>query len=130
MGLFRAQAQAKHIERRSSVRYRVDCPAQLRMPMGDRQGWLYDISQDGARFTTNNPPPTGTSGLLEWETHEAFGKIIWSNEDGCGIEFERPISRNQLEQFASTQSEPSGPVAKFGNIPVAPKGRRGLVSRD
>ena len=130
VGLFRAQAQAKHVERRSSVRYRVNCPAQLRMPMGNRQGWLYDISLEGARFTTSNPPPTGTSGLLEWGAHEAFGKIIWSNEDGCGIEFERPIPRAHLEQLAATNDEPTGPVANFGNIPVAQRGRRGLVSRD
>ena len=128
MGLFRGQTTAQHAERRSSARYRVDCQARLRMPMGDRQGWLYDISQDGARFTTSNPPPTGTSGLLEWGRHEAFGKIIWSNEDGCGIEFERPLSREAIEALAAASVTPTGPVAQFGNIPVAPKGRRGLVS--
>ena len=130
MALFRGQATAQPIERRSSARYRVDCPAQLRMPMGDRQGWVYDISQDGARFTTNNPPPSGTSGLLEWGMHEAFGKIIWANEDGCGIEFERPLQREVIEAMAAENATPTGPVAKFGNIPVAAKGRRGLVSSD
>lgn len=98
--------------------------------MGDRQGWLYDISQDGARFTTNNPPPVGTSALLEWATYEAFGKVIWSNKDGCGIEFEKPLSREVVETMAASRSAPTGPVAQFGNIPVAPKGRRGLVSSD
>ena len=130
MGLFRGQAVLQNAERRSTPRYRVDCPAQLRMPMGERKGWLYDISLDGARFTTSNPPPTGTSGLLEWGKHEAFGKIIWSNEDGCGIEFERPISRHLIEAMVAESSAPAGPVANFGNIPVAPRGRRGLVSRD
>jgi len=130
MGLFRGQAAAQYAERRSIPRYRVDCPAQLRMPSGARQGWIYDISQDGARFTTANPPPTGTSGLLEWGIHEAFGKIIWSNEDGCGIEFERPISRVLIEATVAENATPTGPAAKFGNIPVAPKGRRRLVSGD
>ena len=128
MGLFRSQAAVQPAERRSSARYRVDCPAQLRMPMGDRQGWLYDISLDGARFTTSNPPPVGTSGLLEWGSHDAFGKVIWANDEGCGIEFERPIRREILEQLAATNNEPTGPVANFGNIPVAQRGRRGLVS--
>jgi len=128
MGFFRAHAAAQQVERRSSARYRVDCPAQLRMPMGDRKGWLYDISQDGARFTTSNPPPAGTSGLLEWGVHEVFGKIIWSNGEGCGIEFERPIARELIEGMAARAAAPTGPVAKFGNIPVAPKGRRTLVS--
>lgn len=130
MSLFRGQAVLQNAERRSFPRYRVDCPAQLRMPMGSRKGWLYDISLDGARFTTSNPPPTGTSGLLEWGKHEAFGKIIWSNEDGCGIEFERPLSRQLIESMVAENSAPSGPVANFGNIPVAPRGRRNLVSRD
>ena len=128
MGLFRAQATAKQSDRRSSIRYRLDCPAQLSMPSGERQGWLYDISIDGARFTTNNAPPTGTSGLLEWGAHEAFGKVIWANEEGCGIEFERPISMNIIEQLSAHSVEPTGPVANFGKIPLARKGRRGLVS--
>ena len=130
MGLFRAQAQAKHVERRSSMRYRVNCPAQLSMPMGNREGRIHDISLDGARFTTSNPPPSGTSGLLEWGPYEAFGKIIWSNEDGCGIEFERAITRAQIEPFVVQNDETAGPTANFGKIPVAPRGRRGLVTRD
>ena len=130
MGLFRGQTTVRPSERRSSARYRVDCQAKLRMPMGERQGWLYDISQEGARFTTSNPPPTGTSGLLEWAGFEAFGKIIWSNAEGCGLEFERPLSREVIKAMAARSVSPSGPVANFGNIPVAQKGRRSLVSRN
>lgn len=130
MGLFRGQAALQTVERRSSARYRIDCPARLRMPVGDRQGWLYDISEDGARFTTTNPPPAGTSGLLEWGMYEMFGKIVWANSEGCGIVFEKPLSREVIEAMAASSVVPTGPVANFGNIPVAQKGRRGLVSRD
>lgn len=130
VGLFRGRTAVQQVERRSTPRYKVDCPAQLRMPMGDRQGWLYDISEEGARFTTTNPPPKGTSGLLEWGMHEAFGKIVWSNEEGCGIVFERPLNRAIIDAMAANSAAPAGPVANFGNIPVAPRGRRSLVSRD
>ncbi len=98
------------------------------MTSGNRQGSLYDISLNGARFTTSNPPATGTSGLLAWNTHEAFGKIIWSNEDGCGIEFERQIPQEAIEELTAASTGQTRRAANFGNIPIARKGRRGLVS--
>ncbi|MBX7540370.1 PilZ domain-containing protein [Qipengyuania sphaerica] len=118
-------------ERRTVQRYTVDCPAKLKMLGGDREGRLSDLSEAGARFETGNPPQEGVSGLLAWGDYEFFGKIVWVNENSCGIVFERPIPFAVVEQTCEIVQTQAGPVANFGNIPVASRGRRAsLVSRD
>ena len=130
MALFQRLPTINSDERRTVQRYKVDCPARLKMLGGDRDGRLSDLSEAGARFETGNPPSEGVSGLLSWNDHEYFGKIVWANENSCGIVFERPIPGSVVEETCEVIHVQSGPVANFGNIPVAARGRRAsLVSR-
>ena len=131
MALFQKLPTHNPEERRSVQRYTVDCAAKLKMLGGDREGRLSDLSEAGARFDTPRPPQEGVSGLLAWGDHEYFGKVVWANENSCGLIFERPIPLSVVEQTCEVVEVQSGPVANFGNIPVATRGRRsGLVSRD
>ena len=131
MALFQKLPSMNTEERRTVQRYSVNCPARLKMLGGDREGRLSDLSEGGARFDTSNPPQEGVSGLLAWGDHEFFGKVVWANEDSCGLVFERPIPFAVVEQTCDVVEVQTGPVAKFGNIPVAKRGRRAsLVSRD
>ena len=131
MALFQRLPTNTHDERRTVQRYTVDCAAKLKMLGGDREGRLSDLSEAGARLETTTPPQEGVSGLLSWGDHEYFGKIVWANENSCGIVFERPIPLSVVEQTCEVVEVQSGPVANFGKIPVASRGRRAsLVSRD
>lgn len=131
MALFQKLPTMNAEERRTVQRYSVDCEAKLKMLGGDRDGRLSDLSEAGARFETANPPQEGVSGLLAWGGFEFFGKVVWANENSCGLIFERPIPLSVVEQTCDVVEVQSGPVAKFGNIPVAKRGRRAsLVSRD
>ncbi|EDL50601.1 PilZ domain-containing protein [Erythrobacter sp. SD-21] len=131
MALFQRLPQTSQEERRTVQRYTVDCPAQLKMLGGNRDGRLSDLSEAGARFETANPPQEGVSGLIAWGDHEFFGKIVWTNENSCGLVFERRIPLSVVEASCEVVEVQSGPVANFGNIPVATRGRRAsLVSRD
>ena len=131
MALFQKLPTTNAEERRTVQRYTVDCPAKLKMLGGDREGRLSDLSEAGARFDTPNPPQEGVSGLLAWGDHEFFGKVVWANQNSCGLVFERPISMSVVEETCDVVEVQSGPVANFGNIPVAARGRRAsLVSRD
>ena len=131
MALFQRLPTTQQDERRTVQRYTVDCPARLKMLGGDREGRLSDLSEAGARFDTANPPQEGVSGLLAWGNYEFFGKVVWANENSCGLLFERQIPVSVVESTCDIVEVQSGPVAKFGNIPVAARGRRAsLVSRD
>lgn len=130
MALFRKLPAIDAEERRTVQRHTVDCPAKLKMLGGHREGRLSDLSEAGARFDTPNPPQKGVSGLLAWGEHEFFGKVVWVNNKSCGMIFERPIPMSVVEQTCEVVEVQGGPVANFGNIPVATRGRRAsLVSR-
>ena len=124
MGLFRRNQVAKQQDRRVATRYSVDCAATLKMLGGDRHGRLSDLSEAGARLDTPNPPSDGVSGLLSWNGHEHFGKVVWANERSCGLVFERPLPQSVIEETVDTVEAPSGPVAKFGNIPLGQRRSR------
>ena len=132
MGLFRRTQAVAPQERRTTARYAVDCPATLKMLGGDRVGRLSDLSDAGARLETNNPPSEGVSGLLSWNGHEHFGKIVWANDKSCGIIFERPIPMHIVEETVEQVEVQTGPVANFGKIPLGQKRSRraSLVSED
>ena len=124
MGLFGKAKVISEAERRTARRVRIDCPATLLMPSGNRDGRLFDISEEGARFTTDNPPAQGCSTILEWPVHEAFARVIWSNSTGCGLAFDRPISTAIVNETAARAPVEVGRAAASGNIPLGRKRSR------
>lgn len=130
MALFgRNTAIAQAPERRLAKRRPVDCPARLKLLGGERDGRLSDLSEAGARFDTSDPPGADVSGLLMWNDHAFFGKVVWAKEGSCGIVFERPVPAGIVDQTiavaAAPADAPQGPVARFGNIPLGQKRGRG-----
>lgn len=113
-----------HVERRAYERFRIDLPARLRMPSGDRAGRLADISDGGARLHLNDPPRAGVSALLQWGSHEFFCKIAWARDDSCGLTFERPIPHAVVIETTGGHEAPRGPAATPGNIPLGKKRSR------
>ena len=120
-GFFKGKDGAVHIDRRASVRSRVDCAAQLRMPGGDRMGRLIDISDKGARLRLADPPRVGASALLQWGSHEFFCEVAWANECTCGVFFEKPLRREVLVETTSASKGETVPVADPKQIPVGKK---------
>lgn len=117
-------------ERRASPRTSLSCPARLRTCFGDRTGSLSDLSISGARFNTENPPKEGTTALLEWESHDAICRVVWSKADACGVIFERPIARHIVEKSAPPPL-PAEPPAELSKIPTGQRSslRAVLVGR-
>lgn len=113
MKLFGHTKPAPIIERRSGPRTRVDCPATMLMPSGDRPGRLFDISTTGARFLTDDPPAQGVSAILDWTMYEAYCHVTWVKPGMCGVEFDRPIPARVVEDLVETA--PAGPRAARGS---------------
>ena len=104
-------------ERRANPRTEVSCAARLRTSFGDREGSLSDLSISGARFHTPNPPKEGSTALLEWETHDAMCRVVWTRGDVCGLLFDRPIPRHVVDKCAPA-SVSAEPPAEVGKIPL------------
>ena len=113
-------------DRRTATRSRVNCPVEMQLPSGRRNGCMWDLSERGARVQMDNPPRVGASVLLEWMTYDVMCKVVWATEDMCGLMFEKAISPARVFEAHQHREEFSGPVAEVGNIPLGRKrGRLG-----
>mgnify|MGYP002776993470 CR=1 FL=1 len=120
-----AQPQIKpQDDRRSVTRFVVDCPAQFRMVGSVLPGRLSDLSELGARFECAHPPVQGMSGMLTWNGSEHFCTVVWTRGPSCGLVFERAIPLSMVEATMQEIEVYRGPVANFGNIPIAPRRSR------
>jgi hypothetical protein len=123
MGPMRATA-AVPVERRESERARTQCPAQLHLTTGVRFGQLWDLSETGARVELEDPPRRGTEALLKWQSHEALGRVVWAQDDMCGVMFFKPLPRTMLDETLREEARPVGPAASVTNIPLGQKRSR------
>lgn len=111
-------------DRRVARRYLVDCPARMVTSGGERDGRLSDLSQHGARLETQQSPVAGMTGFLRWNGEEHYCKVIWRNEERCGLQFERPISQAVVEAACSHIEVTLKPIAALGRIPLGQRRSR------
>lgn len=130
MAFFNVKTAEVQPDRRVARRYIVDCPARLVMAGGDREGRLSDLSEHGARLETAVPPATGTTGFLRWEGQEHYCKVIWTSDERCGLQFERPITIGLVEATCSHVEVSLKTVAAVGRIPLGQRRSGRVVSDD
>lgn len=111
------------IERRSSERAPVKCPAVMRTPYSTVPGELSDISTGGARFEAPEVPGPGINVLLEWDDYEAFCRVVWSKHDACGVAFDEPIPASAVSHTVE-HTHRTEPAAEVGKIPLGTRRNR------
>jgi hypothetical protein len=57
---------------------------------------LIDVSKSGAKLRGDNLPAPGHEVLLLLGRLEAFGSVIWRDEDQCGVHFDVALSESAL----------------------------------
>lgn len=60
---------------------------------------LADISATGAKLVGSPLPPKGATALLRAGALEILCRVVWANDDACGIKFEEPVSPRILQQI-------------------------------
>lgn len=119
--------QIAKAEQRRAPRFPVKIPVTLRTVSGNRKCRIANISDLGAKLEMPDPPGEGISACIICGSDEIYCRIIWSDENACGVEFERALGEARLIEMVGEQSEPNGPVANVGNIQMGRK-RGQLVS--
>ena len=59
---------------------------------------LADISQTGAKLRGSPLPPKGTAALLRAGALEVLCRVVWVQDDECGIRFDEAVSPRILKQ--------------------------------
>lgn len=57
---------------------------------------LLDLSASGAKLRGSNLPAAGQEVLVLLGRLEAFGSVVWREEDQCGVRFDVPLSESAV----------------------------------
>ncbi len=85
--------------RRKAKRVDAALPALL-ITMSDRHpAILYNISETGALLRARAAPSERTELFLQVGALDVYARVIWKVGEECGLEFEAPIRRWDVEQL-------------------------------
>ena len=75
---------------------------------GSNSAVLADISATGARLRGARLPDMGEELLLSIDAVRAFGSVIWSEADECGIAFDHPLTADEEKLLRQKVAETHG----------------------
>jgi hypothetical protein len=98
-------------EKRATNRLPVVLDATAISLVGTERAKLLDLSAEGARLSHSGVISPGKDVVLMWDGHEAFGRVVWVNDDQYGVVFDEPIAPTVLKatQVAGELSRNSDP---------------------
>lgn len=85
--------------RRGASRERLRLPAMLSTIENYHMALVMDLSATGARLRGDNLPPVEEIVSIKLDCVRAFGVVAWSNANECGIRFDDPLSKFELERL-------------------------------
>ncbi|MGZ3173936.1 MAG: PilZ domain-containing protein [Croceibacterium sp.] len=121
MGYLQTEMGPFVIERRAARRTRATCAASLQTLTDESVGYLWDLSETGARVSVASPPQPGENALLKWGTEKVMCRVVWTDRDMCGLSFDRPIASEVVAASARLIGIVEQPIAALDNIPIGRK---------
>ena len=102
--------------RRRDARIPTSVAAQLITTTETISVTLIDISNTGAKFHGPKVPAIGRLVMVRIETLEAFGTVIWSIGELCGVDFKLPADDEESRTLTGFMNVSAGspPGAGFG----------------
>ncbi len=83
--------------RRSAVRQTVSMPASMFSLEHSRVVIVEDISTTGTRLAGTELPRLGEDVWIKAGPVDAFGTVVWTEEQICGVTFEQPLNGTEEE---------------------------------
>lgn len=100
--------------RRTAERTQAPLPVIVTTVAGSKCTALIDISCAGARLSGRDLPPPGEDVQVRIETVRAFGTIVWSDEEQCGVAFDAPLAPFEVDRLRT-----DGTAATLTNLSIA-----------
>lgn len=85
----------EHNPRRSHARLRLGIAAVFETIEGKQKARMVDLSQGGAHLYVPNAGKV-REGFLTWMNFEIFAVVVWQKGDEFGVEFDAPLTYEQL----------------------------------
>jgi len=88
-------------EIRRHGRHRVMLAAKLYSVHGETAAVLLDLSQSGAMLSASPPLPYGCKLALSRLGLEADGRVVWTDGNRFGVEFDEPLDERLVHHLVS-----------------------------
>lgn len=85
--------------RRKSARDSAPLLAVLSTLANDTRVGLLNVSSQGVQLMAPDLPDAGEDVILQAESDQFFGRVIWSRNGQCGVAFEAPLAADQIERL-------------------------------
>ncbi|HMS19083.1 PilZ domain-containing protein [uncultured Sphingorhabdus sp.] len=85
--------------KRSVARLTIELDAGFVLPERTARCTLENVSRNGCRLRTIEPPRIGATILVRVERIEALGSVSWVKGERCGVAFEEPLDTRSLERI-------------------------------
>lgn len=115
------------VQRRMTRRIICEFPAILCTLRGNLTARIIDISERGAKLQIEGIVEPSANVRLQIEGQDTYCTIIWSRDNKCGVEFERPLNPQSLSKVLENAIEEFTPIACTDLIPMGQKRRGRLV---
>jgi hypothetical protein len=98
--------------RRRAIRNPISLRAQLTTATESIDVWLIEMSSSGAKLHGPKVPAQGQLVLVRVGSLEAFGTVIWSEPQLCGVDFNLPTNDDERQTLTEIMNlfrrSPSG----------------------
>jgi hypothetical protein len=85
--------------RRRASREHLPMPAMLSTIDNYHIATVVDLSSTGARIQGDRLPPAGLPISIKLDCVRAFGVVAWCRDGQCGVAFDDPLSKFELERL-------------------------------
>lgn len=82
--------------RRACSRVRLFLPAGIESLLGLQPVELNNLSRTGAMITVTDPLRAGSDVVITCGSIDAVCKVVWTHGNCCGVEFENPVTHEQV----------------------------------
>ena len=94
------------LNRRRSRRAPVALPASVVTMSAYQYLEVIDLSATGAKLRGSVIPMVGKTALFRLDEFQVLCKVVWANDETCGVRFDEPISPAVLAHFSKAGSTP------------------------
>ena len=93
--------------RRKAGRAEAPLLALLSTVADDHRAAIVNVSRAGARLSAPYLPREGEQLIFTADHVQAFGKVVWSGRNECGVVFEAPIGADEVERLRDAANLPT-----------------------
>lgn len=91
-------------------RFKMFHVAEMRVPGARVKVHVVNLSISGLMMRSDAPPAPGTVAIFDLGIAERRGRVVWCEEDRCGVQFLMPLTDEELDALMAHPAASTSPA--------------------